>query len=363
MKLTIDRDLLADALALAVRVAESKSATSIPIMGNVLLRADSKLLVAACAPSAAVSCELDAKIEAPGVVTLSAKGLLDIVKSLSGGPLSIKSEAEHPGVAAGAEIRQGKAVVKLAGLPANDFPKLPDHREQKFFPVDEGLRALISRSAYAACMESLRENLYGICVESVAGKSTTVKTTDGHQCWIGAQLATAAPMPRTLLPPRIAADLGHMENAEMALTPVHAFIRSGGKVIALSLTGGKFPDLETLLPKEMKMRPVVPRVALLKAAKRAALMSSESVRLSLSDGALTVSSVQGVGDAKEEITVSYSGNDFEWGCSPRYLVAALEAFDSDEAVIGLKDRLSPFSVRAMPDDGTAAFVLPMDLGK
>ena len=84
MELKIDKATLLSGLYLAQGISDRKS--TMPILANVLLRTEGrdKLLVAATDLNVTVTAELPCKVEKEGGLTVSAKHLNDIVKSLPG---------------------------------------------------------------------------------------------------------------------------------------------------------------------------------------------------------------------------------------------------------------------------------------
>ena len=131
MEFKIEKAALLSGLYLAQGISDRKS--TMPILANVLLRTDGKdkLLVAATDLNVTVTAELPCKVVNEGGLTVGAKHLHDIVKSLPGDDLTLKrTENQY------AEIRAGKVDYKVVGMADRDFPKLPNHREVKFAKVD-----------------------------------------------------------------------------------------------------------------------------------------------------------------------------------------------------------------------------------
>src|ERR671939_386848 len=90
MDIRIDKNQLLRGLYLAHGIADRKS--TMPILANVLLRSDGKdrILLAATDLNVTVTAELPAKVEKEGGLTLGAKHLHDIIKSLPGDQLALK---------------------------------------------------------------------------------------------------------------------------------------------------------------------------------------------------------------------------------------------------------------------------------
>ena len=144
MEFKIEKAALLPGLYLAQGISDRKS--TMPILANVLLRTDGKdkLLVAATDLNVTVTAELPCKVVNEGGLTVGAKHLHDIVKSLPGDDITLKrTENQY------AEIRAGKVDYKVVGMADRDFPKLPNHREVKFAKVDAAtLRDMIAKTFF-----------------------------------------------------------------------------------------------------------------------------------------------------------------------------------------------------------------------
>src|ERR1700712_3254293 len=142
MEFKIEKAAFLQGLYFAQGIADRKA--TMPILANVLLRTDGpdKILVAATDLNLTVTTELSCEGLSEGGLTVAAKHLHDIVKSLPGDRVSIRRADNNY-----AEISAGKVNYKVVGLPDRDFPKLPSYRDLKFYKVDAPvLRDLIAKT-------------------------------------------------------------------------------------------------------------------------------------------------------------------------------------------------------------------------
>ena len=120
MELRVQRNDLARELSLVQGIVERKS--SIPILQNVLCEAKSgELRIAATDLDVSLRCGCPAEIVAEGSVTLAAKKLYEIVRSLPEKEVSLKLESDS-----WARIKCDRVDFRMAGLPREDFPTLPE---------------------------------------------------------------------------------------------------------------------------------------------------------------------------------------------------------------------------------------------
>src|SRR5512132_403556 len=122
MEITVRKSDLARELHLVQGIVERKN--SIPILSNVLAEARSgELRISATDLDVSLVCGCPAEVKAEGAVTLSAKKLYEIVRSLPDADVRLALEKD-----AWTRIRCERSEFKVAGLPREDFPTLPEAR-------------------------------------------------------------------------------------------------------------------------------------------------------------------------------------------------------------------------------------------
>ena len=149
--------------------------------------------------------------------------------------------------------------------------------------------------------------------------------------------------------------LGFAENS--------ALFKKPGLTMVMRLIDGQFPEYQRVIPKEGERKVQIPRVRFLEALKRSALLSvdkSNAVKVSLSEDLLRVSSQNpDLGEAKDDLEVSYSGGDITIGFNARYLMDVLSVLDVDQVSFELGDDHSPGVLHAPGDSSYTAVVMPM----
>ena len=138
------------------------------------------LTVAATDLNLTVTSEIPCEVTGDGGLTVAARHLHDIIKSLPGDRLTLRRADNNY-----AEISAGKVNYKVVGLADRDFPKLPNHREVKFHKVDAApLRDLINKTFFSISTDETRAHLNGVLFEcDGAGDKAVARmvSTDGHR--------------------------------------------------------------------------------------------------------------------------------------------------------------------------------------
>ncbi len=370
MELKIEKASLLQGLYLAQGISDRKS--TMPILANVLIRTDGKdkLLIAATDLNVTLTAEIDCKVDKEGGLTVGAKHLHDIVKSLPADELTIKRAENNY-----AEIKAGKVAYKLVGMADRDFPKLPNHREVTFSTVDAAtLRDMIAKTFFSISTDETRYHLHGVLFEA-DGTTARMVSTDGHrlskiertlsESGAGLKLAAGVIIPRKGLS-ELRRTLEHVEGTcELGVHQGHVFLRSKGVALSVKLIDAQFPPYEQVIPKSNDKVAIAPRLGLLEALRRISLVSSDKtwgIKLSLGKGTLQVASDNpDLGEAHEELEVSYDGAPLSIGFNAKYFIELLGEMDGDEVQLELNGELDPGLVRSADKGhlGYVGVVMPM----
>ena len=156
MEILVRRSDLARELHLVQGIVERKN--SIPILSNVLAEARSgELRISATDLDVSLVCGCPAEVKTEGGVTLSAKKLYEIVRSLPDADVRLTLEKD-----AWTRIRCERSEFQVAGLPREDFPTLPEARCARAVEIPAAtLKSLILRTAFAMTAEDARYYLAG----------------------------------------------------------------------------------------------------------------------------------------------------------------------------------------------------------
>src|SRR6184192_561974 len=175
MELTVAKVDLQKELQLCQGVVEKRS--TIPILSNVLLKAaDGRLQIAATDLDVTILTSCAAKVSTPGGVTIEAKRLFDVVRSLPDDDVRVQMQENNQML-----IESGTAKFRLLGLPAEDYPTLPTvtATESYTIPLDE-LKTMVAKVRFAITHEETRFQLNGALLKVQPQKMEMV-ATDGHR--------------------------------------------------------------------------------------------------------------------------------------------------------------------------------------
>jgi DNA polymerase III subunit beta len=349
MKIIITKDQIIAGLQAVQNVVSTR--TTLPILSNVLLRAaDGKLEFTATDLDVTVACSVEAKVEKSGATTVPVKKLFGIVRELNG---EIEIETDDKNITS---IRSGGSFFKIHGLGADEFPPLPQFKDDKKVAISqETIRAMLKKTSFAVSTDESRYVLNGIFISLKDGKMTLVATDGRRLALVDEEVDISEKSAGEFIVPakavnelnRLLQEKGDVElkfgenQASFSLKDDKGF----SVLLITKLIEGNYPNYRQVIPGEPKERVPLHREELLSALRRAEIMTSEkanSVKLTFGRNTLSITANSPeVGEARETLAVNYKGKEMAIAFNPRYLIDPLAALAEDEVFIELIDELSP----------------------
>lgn len=349
MELTVAKADLQKELQLCQGVVEKRS--TIPILSNVLLKAaDGRLQIAATDLDVTILSSCAAKVTTAGGVTIEAKRLFDVIRSLPDDDVHIAMQENNQML-----IESGTAKFRLLGLPAEDYPTLPTvtATESYVIPLDE-LKTMVGKVKFAITHEETRFQLNGALLKVQPAKMEMV-ATDGHRMALinfpqgnggGKKKGTDLTIlvPRKALEEILRLEANDEGTVRFGVSENHLFFEAGERRLLARMIDVNFPNYMEVIARDNDRHVMVDRERLLSTIRRISLVANErtrAVRFDFAPGKLTVSSTNPeLGDARETVPIDYAGNPFFVGLNAAYVTDFLSAVDTPQVSLDLKDENS-----------------------
>ncbi len=366
MKLTIQREILLKPLQQVTGVVERRQ--TLPILGNVLLNATARELKLTATD---LEVELQAKaklaVAEPGDVTLPARKLLDICRTLpEGADIDISVKRER------ATVQSGKSRFTLATMPADEFPVVDKIKSPQKFKVPQNeLRQVIDRTAFSMAQQDVRYYLNGLMLEPDQGVLRAV-ATDGHRlaiCELPMDVGTSTGQ-QVIVPRKGIQELHRLleddtDAIQVEIGTNHIRITTRELRFTSKLIDGRFPDYHRVIPKDANKSLIINREVLRQALTRTSILSNEKyrgIRLDISKNKLKIQAHNPEQEeAVDELEVTYDNDPLEIGFNVTYLLDVLAAVDSDVVEFLLNDANSSALIHKPGIDDCRYVVMPMRL--
>jgi DNA polymerase-3 subunit beta len=369
MRATVERSHLLKSLGHVHRVVERRN--TIPILSNVLIRADGgQLVMKATDLDLEVTESVPAEVGVAGATTVPAHILYDIVRKLPDGA-EVSLDASDGAQLA---VKSGRSRFTLQVLPEADFPDITTGEFPTRFTLPAAaLKTLIERTQFAISTEETRYYLNGIYLHAmtVAGAPMLrAVATDGHRL---AQAQFDAPegaahMTGVIVPRKTVGEILKLvedpeATAEVEVSDTKIRLTIGAVVLTSKLIDGTFPDYQRVIPQGNDKVLKVDRAEFREAVDRVSTIASErgrAVKLGLSDGrmVLTVNNPDS-GSATEEIGVDYGADALEIGFNARYLMDVADQLHPGLAEFRFADPGSPTLIQEDGNKDALYVLMPM----
>ena len=345
MKIRLERDVMAEAVAWAARSLPSRP--SVPILAGLLVKATPEgVTMSSFDYETSAQINVSAEVVEPGEALVSGRLLADIARSLPGKPVELTSDESRM------ELVCGSARFTLQTLPVADYPNLPEMPAATGTLVSDDFAKAVGQVVVAAGRDELLPVFTGVRVE-IEGETLSLLATDRYRMalkeltWRPAdsQASGAALVPAKVLS-ETAKSMGAGDNITMSLSNASAGDGligfegegSGGtRQITTRLLDGEFPKVRHLMNVQAALSVRVNTAELISSVKRVALVAERNtpLRMIIGDGQVALEAATGdqaqASEAIEAVVENHAGGESPItaaGFNPHYLQDALAALDT-----------------------------------
>jgi DNA polymerase-3 subunit beta len=356
VKIGVERDALADAVAWTARALPARPA--VPVLAGMRLAAGEELSLSSFDYDVSAQANIPVTTEEEGTILVSGRLLAEITRSLPARPVQITADGAR------ATLTCGSATFTLLTMPVEDYPTLPEMPPTAGSIGSDAFASAVTQSATAASRDDTLPGLTGVRIE-IEGETLTLVSTDRYRLavrelrWNPARPGLSASV---LVPARALTDTARSLTSGAEVQIALALpgeggqggdgmigFEGGGRRTTTRLLGGEFPPYQSLLPAAATAIGELPTAPFSEAVKRVALVAERNtaLRLSFAPGQAVLEA--GTGDEAQAVEVLEASYEFsgesegqaadggfgpeglEVAFNPQYLLDGLAAIDSDTA--------------------------------
>lgn len=361
MKLAVTQENLAKALAIVGRVAQSK--TSLPVLNNILLRAEhNQLLLAATNLEIAITEYIGAKIHTEGAITIPARLLGEYVANLPKGTITLELDKHK------LHITTDNYRSTVNGMPADEFPELPKIEDPITFTIQaDDIKKSIAQTVLSASHDETRPILTGVYLHS-HHTALYMAATDGYRLSeknvtaIKGEVAAIVPVQTLQDVARVLPD--DCDEVEVLLGAEQIRFRMNDIEITSRLIEGAYPDYRQLIPAATEISFTTSKDDMMRISKIASLFARESggsitIKTDSMAGTVSVHSLASqVGENTSELHAAPTG-DGQITLNSRYLIEALGVIDEPTITFGFSGKLAPCVVRPEKNADYTHIIMPL----
>lgn len=383
MKFSIAKELFLKVLSQVAGAVERRH--TLPILSNVKIEIEqSKLILTASDLEVELIAQVDLpadSVEQTGATTVSARKLMDILKSL---PQSAQVQM-HVAEDQRCTLKSGSSRFALGTLSAADFPLLGEATQGAQVQIHQPvLKQLLDKTAFAMAVQDVRFYLTGMLFEAGEGMLRTI-TTDGHRLALSeaqANLEASSATIQAIVPRKGVMELQRLLGSD----DIPLSILVGREFLSVSLNieskekdnlapiyirfttkliDGKFPDYRRVLPRNGNKIVQVEHGAFRQTLQRVAILSNEKLRgvfLSFKaqqqDMQLRANNPE-QDEAVEDLPIRFEGESLEMSFNAQYLLDILNVLQGDTVQLTLSEANASALVQDPAHSESLYVVMPM----
>jgi DNA polymerase-3 subunit beta len=316
------------------------SNNTLPILDNFLFElSENQLKVSASDLETTMSSVVAVESDSSGSIAVSARLLLDTLKTFPDQPLTFKTEGDNT-----IEISSDQGKYDMAYFSGDEFPKavsLPS--PSKTVVPANILGTAISKTIFAAGNDDLRPVMSGVFFQ-FNSQSLTFVATDAHKLVKYTRTDVTADQTAEFIMPKKPLNLlkgilgGSDSDVTIEYNDANAKFTFDNVLLVCRLIDGKYPNYEAVIPKENPNKLTVDRASFLNSVKRVSIFSSKTthqIRLKMAGTELNISAedLDFANKAHERLSCDYQGDDMQIGFNSRFLSEMLNNLSSNEVLI------------------------------
>ncbi|MFZ2494386.1 MAG: DNA polymerase III subunit beta [Candidatus Saccharimonadales bacterium] len=361
MKLVVTQENLARALGIVGRVAQGK--LSLPVLNNILLKAENnQLILAATNLEIAITEHIGAKLQSEGSITVPARLITDYVANLPKGTVSLELDKNK------LHITTDNYRSTVNGMPADEFPELPQIENPIQFKLDaQSVKKAITQTVLTASHDETRPILTGVYLHTF-NSSLFMAATDGYRL----SEKKVAPIDQdvsAIIPVQTLHDVARVlpddcDEIEVLLDAQQIRFLMNDIEITSRLIDGTYPDYRQLIPSSTEISFTTAKEDLVRISKIASLFAKESggsitIKTDTVAGNVSIHSLASqIGENTSELQTTPSG-DGQVTLNSRYLIEALGVIEDNDIDFGFSGKLAPCVVRAQKNSDYTHIIMPL----
>lgn len=340
---------------------------SLVILSNILFEIfPDQLILTATDLELEMSTTLSCQTASEGKLTLPAKKMIDIVRSLDNEVLTIRQTPE------GVQLISGRSRFKLATLPAEDYP-VGDYTafDGEFSLPVQGLLQLFQSTHFAMSQQDVRVFLNGLLFE-LDREAITCVASDGHRMAINKLHGDfSANTSQYLLPRRGVQEIIRLlhalpdETVSISVGKGHFRLKTPQVALVTRLIEAQFPPYRKATPLNNDKFVLVDCELLKRALLRIVILANEKLRtvlLQLQPGSLTlIANNNDQEEASEVVEAHLDGEQLTLGINATYLLDVLHYFPAGLIRLSLSTADQSMLVQSLDNEVYHYIIMPMKI--
>ena len=266
-------------------------------------------------------------------------------------------------------IKYTDSVGKIQCLNPLEFPTIKQPDFSDYFEITQkDFKSLISKSIFAVAVEDSRPILKGVKIE-VNNNVIKAVALDGYRLALAKKnIVRTTNNFNIIVPARSLSEIAKLledsdEIVKVFVQKNHLMIDLNATKITTRLLDGDYLNYNQIIPQNFNTTLILNKEQLEDAIERASLLSridkNNMIKFDITDKVMVLSSKSDLGDIKENITISLTGNDLTIAFNARYFSEALRAVNDEFLKLSFVSSVGPCIITSNESDEFLFLILPV----
>ena len=365
MHVMVEKQTLQEAVGLAVRVVGKKE--SLPVLSCVLCEATkNELVIRTTNLESAVDIRIPARVEKIGACAIPAQTLLQTIRTLRAGHISLTTEDKH------IVCSSGGSRTAINTVPHEEFPSIPKPIDGIRFSLPhkvflEGIRAV----AYAASTSTIRQEFASIFLTHKDNAVVFVATDSFRLAEKKVYISIKKEPEDVLIPVKNALDLVYVFERSgdeeivctVADSQLHATL--GSVSFVSRVVDAPFPDYESIIPKKTTTEATVLKEDFVAILQKASIFSGDTRQVGLHlypKRKIFTASAQHttIGEMSDAIDAAITGDDIDINFNIPFVSDCLQSVGADSIQLKFAGPGKPLIIEGVSDKTFRYLVMPLN---
>jgi len=373
MKIKFKKNILFSALSRIQGIVEKNSIK--PITANALICAQGKkITVSATNLQIAFKTTInDVKIDKEGQISLNAKKLFEIIRQFPDNEIIIEEKENYH-----ISISSGKVLIKMIGLPPEDFPDFTEEEQEKYVEWNRNIFiSMLNFTSFSLSRDESKPNICGMFFENLEDGKTRMVTTDGYRLSIAEEnigkelrLKEGITIPAKGINEinKLLLEKKEIEKVLVCLNKNIFILKIDDVDIFIRLIEKKFPNYKVIIPGEGYNKKIIKleKNTIRDALKIMCVIANENNRpvyFNFKEKVLSLYTEDSdFGSAREEIGLKEKvKEEIKFCINGSYLVDIINVIEQDFLIEYYEEENKPIVVKKEKSDKIKYIIMPMKM--
>lgn len=365
MKIECIKEQLEEAVSKASKIS-GKNIT-LPVLSGLYLDATQKeLSINATNLDLGISIVIPVRIIEPGSIVVPANILSSLISSFTKDKnITLNSDKQT------LEVKTSSIKTNIKTLPSEDFPLIPEIKDDEAFsmPVGDfvnGVRSVI----YSAANNSIKPEISSISITHENNFLIFAATDSFRLAEKRIKIKNNPHFKQILIPQKNAIEIIKIfdkenEDLSISIKEHQVALRSQNIYLTSRVVEGNFPDYKQIIPKETTTKAILLKQDLLNALKTSLIFSNTFNQLTLNISPKKKmfeieSNSPDVGESLNKVDAVLDGDDISINLNNKYFTECFQSIHTDSVVISFNGQAKPIIIQGVGETTFLYLMMPMN---